>query len=641
MKRPSPFGIIRILLTILLYLPVSVAISQNCTAWARSNPEQDSRPDATILLVEKNYQVDPDGNYTLTLHLKTKIHTYRGRKNWADFKISYNSQFEQVRIIEAKTIGRDGSTEKVTPKEIHDITDPSTQSASLFSSARLKVVNFPSVEEGCTVELLMEKKSRLGFWTLETFSGDNPILLKKVEVTMPSTMNLSVHLMTNEIESQKREKGNTKTITWTGKNRPKIISEPFMPPIQNRPDTLILSSLGTWQDVSKLFSSTLFRATPTDTQALLAALPQNIRQIDDPDELYIKLSKAIEIYPIGFFKSNLDIRPPITTLKSGYGSQMDAIVLFKNILKAKGMDSSVVAANSGGIFLKKLKDSHCPSLFNTFLLKCKDKFYSFDMKEAPPGITGMDGQMALDLESGRFITIRDTSPKETVQEYVVKMSSPASFVVDYVGEFKGTSGIFLKNSFKDLTPEEFKVRQSIFYHSLHPLAHPLEKLKVQGLSRQSTKVRTVARYNVQGFQVKNSNTFFFPLKIPGLLESLFALLPERKNDLFIKNPSIQKVSFSLTLPEGLELKGLPPANKGAVGPISWMSTCRSKSEDSKSVLCTNTVTVQRGLIDKGQEYSRLRKAVQRLMDIRTRTIKMMEIAPENPSLAQNSGGEQK
>ncbi len=578
-----------------------------------------NRPDAIIDLIEKDYHIGQEGNYTMSLHLKTTIKTYRGRKNWADFRVAYNSQLQRVKIIEAKTIRPDGSVIKVTPKEIHDITDPSTQAASLFSASRLKVVNFPSVEEGCTVELTLEKKSRMGLWTLEAFSGDNPIKLKTVRVSLPKTMPLSIHLKSKAIKMTTSTDGKIKTYTWTGRNRPKIISEPFMPPVSNRPDTLILSTYQSWKEVGELFKGILLAENHNKSVPLQLNLDQFKHK--DPNRLFIQLSKGLEIYPIVFFKSNLKVQAPAKTLALGYGSQMDAIVLFQQILKTWGLDSKIIAVNSRGIFFKELLNAYSPGLFNTFLVECRNRFYSFDMKEAPPGITGMDSQLGLDIESGKFITVRDSLPKETIQSYKVDLTSPDSFVVDYNGEFSGTSSIAIKNTFKDLTPAEFRVHQSIFYHSLHPLAEALTPLQVKGLTPESSRASTHGKYQVRNFAIKNQKYLFFPLQAPGILNSLFTLLPERQNDLFIGKPAKESIQVFMTYPEEIRPKKLPSMENGSIGPVLWQRRC-TDSRDKRSVSCYTTVRVKRGLIHSGAEFERLRETVQSLMDVRGRTITM-------------------
>ena len=584
-----------------------------------ASPTPKERPDAVILLVEKNYQVSPSGNYTLTLHLKTLINTFQGRKSWADFKTSYNSRFENIKIIEAKTITPEGKIVPVTEKEIHDITDPSTQAASLFSASRLKVVNFPSVEEGCTVELVLKKTSSLGLWAVEPFSLINPVRVKKVTVSLPKNLTLSVHIASNSIKSTKKTLNERTVYSWQGRDLPRLIPDPMMPPVENRADTLIFSTLGSWKDVSGLLKRLLLASTRENGKRFLD-IAKGLKG-KAADEIYLELKKRLEIFPIAFFRSNMAFSAPDVTLKRGYGSQMDAMLLFCKLLDLSGIDYQILAANSGGVWLKGLKDCYDPAFFNTFLVRTDGKYYSFDIKEAPPGITGLNGQLALNIKDGSFETVKDAFIQEATQEFDTRLSSPSSFTVDYHGGFYGLKAVSLKKTFRDLTPGEFKVRQSIFFHSLHPLARPLSPLEITGITPGSSEVTINARYKVKDFSLQNNRLFFFPIQAPGLIGTFFGLPPKRKSDVFIKRPMKETVQARVTFPDGLIPEKVPDGSSGIIGPFSWSDGCHVSQ---KGLLCTRTVTVKRGFLKNGEEFKMLQRTLQRLLSPGNNTISYRE-----------------
>ncbi len=578
-------------------------------------------PDAIILLLEKNYQVDQDGNYTVKVHIKTRIITYQGKKSWADFKITYNSNFEKIKVIQACTVTAQGQKISVTPREIHDITDPSTQSASLFSTSRLKVVNFPSVEEGCTVEMTLEKSSRLGLWAIEPFSLKDPIRLKRVRVSMPATMDLTFHLKTKDILQRQEILGSEKIYTWTGKDRCKITLEPMMPPIQNRPDTLIFSTLHSWQDVSKLFKQLLPKSRETQNSITQAT---DLLKKEKPEDIFVALKKRLEIYPIGLFRSNLSFSPPGKTLARGYGTQLDMILLFRYLLKLKNIENHIVAVNSAGIWLEGLKDCYNPSFFNTFLLKVRDKFYSFDMKYAGPGITGLEGSIGLDIDRATFVSIKDAVKNKASEEFNLAFNTPSSFTSDYIGKYIGLKSVSTKGNFKDLTPSEFQVKQSIYYHSLHPDAKPLAPLKVTGTDLESLETDIRGRYKVENFKLENHGILFFPVRSPGILNAFFAMLPERKNPIFIRRSLKQSVSIKALIPPDVTVEHLPLNTSGSIGPFSWESGCTLKG---RNLLCQKAVYVKRGFIKAGPEYQKVRNMVQALMEPWNNSVVFQQTGP--------------
>ncbi len=591
---------------ILALFCLTTLINQSST-FAMGNSTTKERPDAIILLLEKDYQVDNDGSYTVKVHVKTRINTYQGKKSWADFKISYNSNFERIKVIQAFTITPRGKKVLVTPKEIHDITDPSTQSASLFSASRLKVVNFPSVEEGCTVEMTVEKSSRLGLWAVEPFSLKDPIRLKRVQVSMPTTMHLSVHLKSNEIHLKQKIQGNKKTYIWTGTDRNKIVSEPMMPPIQNRPDTLIFSTLHSWQNVSELFKRLFL--SKTNDKNLATNKPNAFLSREDPDAIFVALKKEFEIYPIGLFKSNFAFSSPNKTLARGYGTQFDMILLFRYLLSQKGIKSHVIAVNSAGIWLEGLRDCYDPALFNTFLINARGKFYSFDMKYAAPGITGLDGSIGLDINSNAFVPIKDVVKNETVEKFDFVFATPRSFTASYTGKYCGLRSVSIKRNFRDLTLSEFKVKQSIYYHSLHPIAKPLVPLKITGIDLQSLETNITAKYAVENFQLENHGVSFFPNRSPGILKAFSSLLPDRKNPVFVKRPLTQCVEINVHFPFDVTIIHVPSNTYGSIGPLSWKNICSPKGEN---LLCRKSISIKRGFVRIGEEYQKIRNIIQGL-----------------------------
>jgi len=59
--------------------------------------------DAVNLKIEKHYTLNQDGAYKLHLYVKRRILTYKGKKEYADFKYTYNRSRQQVKLLKAQT----------------------------------------------------------------------------------------------------------------------------------------------------------------------------------------------------------------------------------------------------------------------------------------------------------------------------------------------------------------------------------------------------------------------------------------------------------------------------------------------------------------------------------------------------------
>ena len=69
---------------------------------ARPLPDYFKKADAVNEYVYKTYQVHADGSYSMTLRMQVSIKTYKGKKDWADFRYPYNAEYERVVIDRAE-----------------------------------------------------------------------------------------------------------------------------------------------------------------------------------------------------------------------------------------------------------------------------------------------------------------------------------------------------------------------------------------------------------------------------------------------------------------------------------------------------------------------------------------------------------
>ncbi len=577
------------------------------SCWAMGAPHQDIVPDAVNLQVKKHYRVEPDGSYRMTLYVKTLINTYKGKKDRGDFRFAYNSAYEQVKVKAAKTILPDGRVVEVSPREINDIINPATQKASIFSGARVRIINFPAVEKGCIVELEIEKSSRLGFWGMESFRLLDPCREKIVTIDLPEDMPLNYHLSMDKIQFSHNVQNGRRIFQWKGEQLEKAWDDPMGPLVENVDSTLIFSSFSSWKQVGAWLLSRL----SAQAKEGKAVLHEGLASARDVESLYCLLSKRLEILPLGLFDTRFHFQTPLATFSTRYGTQIDAAMLFFNILEARGLEPRLLAASSRGVWLDGLRDIFCPGFFDTLLVEAGGRFYSFDKRDLSPGITGMDGQEALLLDSGEFERIVDIRPSGSSSTYRLSLIDPSTMEYLYTTRRTGTDALVVRRMFKDLTPEEAAVADSMFFHSLDPLAHPLEPLEKSSLEPSAGPVEIRAAYRVSGFYVSNGP--FHVLPVPGSsgLDAVASCPEKRKSPFFIRRKRYSRVEFDLAIPGACRPLQVPGDIRGNIGPISWEYIC---SQSESSLHCVRKMDMERGFVAEGEEFRRLRNAVLQLLD---------------------------
>ncbi len=139
---------------------------------------------AIILLDQKERIVYKDGSSTVVYHKLIKINKKEEKDKYGEIIIDYDSSFERVRIIRARTIKSDGKEIEAT--SIQDFSIASDY--PLYTDQRQIVISMPSVEKDAILECyyMIDEYSRgiLGknFQDIFFFQNEIPTLLRRFGV---------------------------------------------------------------------------------------------------------------------------------------------------------------------------------------------------------------------------------------------------------------------------------------------------------------------------------------------------------------------------------------------------------------------------------------------------------------------------
>jgi len=559
--------------------------------------------DAIHEVIEKSYKVNKNGSYTLTVHVRTKVLTYKGKKEHADFKYPYNSAYQSVKVLDAHTLTLEGKVIPVEPKEMHDINDPEDARATIYSYERLKVVNFPSVEPGSTVEIKFELHSKRGFWAMECFRLSDPVKQKIVTVTLPDTSILRIKPPYIRLENTKRQEGENVVYRWEARNVPKRIYEPMLPPIENRKTCLFLSTFKSWKEVAGFFGKIL-KEPP---------LYEDVKGFkgETPDHLYVNFMKHFTIYPIDFFHTALTLQAPETTLKKGYGSPMDLALLFYGILKKKGFVPRFLVMNSGGVMLGEFKEMPLPFLFDDAIVRCKGSDYAFYAKDLPPGFTGLEGrQLVLDLTTGRLAPSIQRYENRSIAH--LSLAPTSSFDLEGVFSMRseGMQAVSVRNWLKYKTREEWRIAASQILHGIDPIARPEGKITKQGLNTLTIPVVLAGKFLIPRPFPNNGNLSFVTIKKPDLPGGLETCLETRKGPLMVGRDFTGIFEQKIALPKGLHVLHHPPSRSGSLKVMDFELGVHIRKNE---LIFGRRVHLKRGILYPGTAaYFRFVKAINAL-----------------------------
>ncbi|MFA6383841.1 MAG: DUF3857 domain-containing protein [Candidatus Omnitrophota bacterium] len=214
---------------------------------------------ALILLSDESVEVTPDNKAVYRLHYIVRILNERGKENFSEAPIEYDSTDEKVDLEYARTIRPDGTVVDVGSRHIRDVSK--YLNFPLYSNARVLIISFPAVAEGATIEYavtvsrsqLINKKDFVIPVQLQT---QEPVLDSKFSLTVPKgrpvnlkAVNERYNVFGAALTPSISETERTRTYRWQFKNIPQIIPEPAMPPLEEVNPAVLISSFGGWQDI--------------------------------------------------------------------------------------------------------------------------------------------------------------------------------------------------------------------------------------------------------------------------------------------------------------------------------------------------------------------------------------------------------
>lgn len=150
---------------------------------------------ALILKVDEEMVVSGDDSAVSYSHIAAKILNERGKKDFSEIEIEYDSTDEEVELEFARVIKSDGSVLMVGQKNIRDVSK--YLNFPLYSNARVRIISMPEIAEGAIVEYkAIIKKHKLidkdKFAINYFFQENEPILNCRFHLIVPKDKKINI-----------------------------------------------------------------------------------------------------------------------------------------------------------------------------------------------------------------------------------------------------------------------------------------------------------------------------------------------------------------------------------------------------------------------------------------------------------------
>ena len=214
--------------------------------------------DHARLLDIGNVTVKSDGTIVARYRITYKLFNERAR-NLAEVNLSYNSSYQEIHVVSARTIKKDGT---IVPVKLEDMRVSSPYSEYLmYDDAHAASFSMPAIEDECIIDYTWEEITRPflmpgQFWTYWGFSGLEPVGVTRYVLKIPADKKIETKVYNDETLKPtiiNSIDGKFKTYTWERKNLKPIELEPGMPRISNVASWLEVSSMSGWDRVANWF----------------------------------------------------------------------------------------------------------------------------------------------------------------------------------------------------------------------------------------------------------------------------------------------------------------------------------------------------------------------------------------------------
>ncbi len=318
-------------------------------------PSQYPQAGALILSCDEKIEITPENTQISTLHYIIKIINQRGKENFSETKINYDSTYEKVDLEFARVIKPEGTVVDVGRRHIRDVS--LYLNFPLYSNARVFIISFPEIAEGSVIEYkavirsnqLVNKKDFVVSYPLQ---AADPIIAADFKLSAPKErkvnfkkLNEKYNNFSANLDPQAQNGGNSVIYKWQFKNIPQIIPEPNMPPDCQVNPQIMISSFNSWGEVYQWWWGLAKDKIKADQQIKnkIKELTSGLDNLKDKIKaVYNFCAKDIRYVGVEYGQAGYEPHAAEDIFRNKYGDCKDKAVLLVTMLSQIGAEADLV-----------------------------------------------------------------------------------------------------------------------------------------------------------------------------------------------------------------------------------------------------------------------------------------------------------
>ncbi len=595
-----------------------------------------------VYLVDYGYtRVQASGLSAKFRQLAVKVYTQRGVEGFRQFPISYSPNRQDVQVVKVRITKPDGSVVESYGESERNLNEPWS---GMYYDARSRVLSFPSLAVGDVLEIQFRLEDTARENLLSDYWGD----VEYVQATAPKIrfqylidMPASRPLYWNKSQLPEHVKSATNALAdgrvlyrWDARNVSKVIPEPSMPGWAEVATTLHVSTYKSWDDVGRYYWG-LVRDQLRPNDELRRSVDEALVGVDRKDELAVVRAiynfvvthtryVALEFGIHGYKPYRVD-----RVLARRFGDCKDKASLIYAMLKVAGVDSRLVLLRMRNLGQLSEEPASLAAFNHAILYVPKFDLYldgtaAFHGADELPTADRVANVLRVEPDGkSTYLTTPEAKPEDnaTVQTMDVKLKPDGTAEVGGTSQVTGVQAPEYRRSYQAAATRKARFEQA--------WAGVFPGLSVSKLSLSDLKLNDAVKLDYgmsvpRYAEVLPNGLRFFTFGSGRSYTQVFAPLAERRYDVVMSNPWVNRLSVRYAIPEGYAIAGLPQAIDDDTPFGRLTMSCRA--EGNATAVCDSELTFKVARV-KAADYPAFRAFLGRVDQAYSRKLVVTQAAP--------------
>lgn len=317
------------------------------------NPASDY-PDADAIQLFSNDRTgfDIDGYYHLIQEEAVMVLNRSGAEHYSMIRLNYDLPYDRTRILEALVIHPDRTVEKITPSDIHDVSNSEDMDVNIFEPIwRSLMISYPGIRPGSILYWVYENvcirpRTESAFQWGHSFQSTIPVLTASLHLSGPESVPIHWAVANDtagRVKFRQYEPQAGKILyEWCSGPADMIHPEPQMVPLQELITTVHVST-DTWRSYSARESKYIEpNLVPDD--AIRDKVAELTIGLDDPETkmtaLFLYVARKIRYMGVSFGeRPGVNPDPVTRTFANNAGVCKDKAGLLTAMLRLAGIEA--------------------------------------------------------------------------------------------------------------------------------------------------------------------------------------------------------------------------------------------------------------------------------------------------------------